>query len=210
MQPLDYAVAKQSDSDDIIRLLSQAFSESEPPAVAMGLSFDEMKQFLQFIVPNVIPEDLTVIARGKDTGKLVGVMLSEDFASPPALDLGQISSKLLPILSLLEILDEQLRRGRSISAGQFLHLFMLGVDSQFAGRGVGQRVVRVCVDNASQKGYRTALTEATGRVSQHIFRKIGFMDYFSVSYRDFVYKDKIVFASIHNHERAILMQKSLV
>ena len=210
MQLVDYVVAKPSDSDDIIRLLARVFSESEPPAVAMGLSFDDMKQFLQFVVPSVIPDGLTVISRSNDTGKLAGVMLSDDFASPPALDLGQINSKLRPILSMLEILDEQFRTGRSISAGECLHLFMLGVDGQFAGCGVGQGLVQACVDNGYRKGYRTALTEATGRVSQHIFRKNGFVDRFSVSYQDFVYEDKVAFASIREHEKAILMEKSLV
>ncbi|MGA8877378.1 MAG: GNAT family N-acetyltransferase [Candidatus Korobacteraceae bacterium] len=210
MQPLDYAIARLSDSDDIARLLAQVFSESDPPAVAMALSFEEMEQFLQVVVPNVIPDGLTVIARSKDTGKVAGAMLSDDFASPPAADPGQISSKLLPILSMLDSLDEQFRRGKTIARGQYLHLFMLGVDSQFAGRGVGQGVVESSIENAVQMGYRIALTEATGRVSQHIFRKNGFVERFSMSYQDFIYENKKVFASIQDHDQAILMERVLV
>ncbi len=210
MHPVDYAIAKTSDAEDVIRLLAQRFSESDPPAVAMGLSFDDMKQFLQSVVPSVIPDGLTVIARNRDSGKLAGVMLSDDFASPPAPDLGRISSKLLPIISMLETLDEQFRSGKNIVPGHFVHLFMLGVDGQFAGRGVGQGLVQTCVDNGSRKGYRTALTEATGLVSQHIFRKNGFVDRFSASYGDFVYENKVVFASIREHAKAILMERALV
>jgi ribosomal protein S18 acetylase RimI-like enzyme len=206
---MDYDVAKPSDLDDIVRLLAQVFSESEPPAVAMALSFGDMKHFLQLVVPRVILYGLTVTSRSKDTGKLAGVLLTDDFASPPALDLRQISPKFLPILSMLEILDEQFRRGRTVSPGEYLHLFMLAVDGQFAGRGIGQGLIKGCVDIGLQKGYRMALTEATGRVSQHIFRKNGFADRFSVSYRDFVYENKVVFASIREHEKAILMDKSL-
>jgi len=210
MQRLDYAVAKLADSDDVIHLLAQVFSDADPPAVAMGLTFAEMRHFLQLVVPNVITDDLTIVARSKDAGRLAGVMLSDDFASPLDLELDQISAKLLPILSMLETLDEQFRRGKTISAGQYLHLFMLGVDSQFAGRGVGQGVVQACIENASQKGYRLALTEATGRVSQHIFRKNGFVDRFSVSYQNFIYENQRVFASIHEHDKAILMERALV
>jgi hypothetical protein len=43
-----------------------------------------------------------------------------------------------------------------------------------------------------------------------VFRKQGFADRFRVSYRDFRYEDKVVFASIQEHENAILMDKSLV
>ncbi|MGA7460868.1 MAG: GNAT family N-acetyltransferase [Candidatus Korobacteraceae bacterium] len=210
MQPLDYAIARLSDSDDIARLLAQVFSESDPPAVAMALSFEEIEQFLRVVVPNVIADGLTVIARSKDTGKVAGAMLSDDFASPPAADPGQISSKLLPILSMLDSLDEQFRRGKTIARGQYLHLFMLGVDSQFAGRGVGQGVVESSIENAVQMGYRIALTEATGRVSQHIFRKNGFVERFSMSYQDFIYENKKVFASIQDHDQAILMERVLV
>jgi hypothetical protein len=55
-----------------------------------------------------------------------------------------------------------------------------------------------------------AVTEATGRVSQRVFRKQGFEERFKVSYQDFIYDDKVVFASIQAHENAILMDKSLV
>jgi len=138
------------------------------------------------------------------------VMLSDDFASPLDLDVRQISPKLLPILTMLEVLDEQFRRGRDISAGQFVHLFMLGVDSHFAGQGIAQGLVQACVDHGSQRGYRAALTEATGRVSQHIFRKNGFVERFRVCYPDFLYEGKAVFASIRGHEAALLMEQSLV
>jgi ribosomal protein S18 acetylase RimI-like enzyme len=208
--PVDYSVAKTSDAEEMVRLLAMVFSESEPPAVAMGLSFRDLEQFLQLLAPRAIADGLTVLARSGDTGKLAGVLLTDDFASPPALDLSQVSSKFLPILSMLETLDEQFRQGRTICAGEYLHLFMVAVDGQFAGRGIGHGLVKACLDNGLRKGYRKALTEATGRVSQHVFRKQGFADRFRVSYRDFRYEDKVVFASIQEHENAILMDKSLV
>jgi ribosomal protein S18 acetylase RimI-like enzyme len=208
-EPVDYDVAKPFDAEEIVRLLATVFSESEPPAVAMGLSFRDLEQFLQLFAPRAIADGLTVVARSRDTGKLAGVLLTDDFASPPALDLNQISTKFLPIFSMLETLDEQFRSGRTISAGEHLHLFMLGVDGQFAGRGIAQGLVKACLDNGFRKGYRMALTEATGRVSQRVFRKQGFVGRFSISYRDFMYENKVVFASIQGHENASLMCRSL-
>ncbi len=38
-EPVDYDVARPFDADGIVRLLATVFSESEPPAVAMGLFF---------------------------------------------------------------------------------------------------------------------------------------------------------------------------
>ena len=209
MPPFEPAVATASDTDEVVDLLATVFSESDPPAVAMGLSSAEMKLFLREVVPSVLPDGLTMIARCPETDRLAGVMLSDDFASLPALEPGHISPKLLPILSMLETLDEQFRRRKVIAHGQFLHLFMLGVGRQFAGRGVAQGVVQACLANASGKGYRTALTEATGRVSQHIFRKNGFTDRFRACYKDFLFEGQPVFALIREHEGAILMERML-
>lgn len=209
-EPVDYDVAKPCDAEAIVRLLATVFSESEPPAVAMGLSFQDLEQFLRLFAPRAIAGGLTLVARSRDKEKLAGVLLSDDFASPPALELNQISPRFLPIFSMLETLDEQFRKGTTILAGEYLHLFMLGVDGQFAGRGIGQGLVQACLENGLRKGYRMALTEATGRVSQRVFRKQGFVDRFSVSYRDFRYEDAFVFASIQGHENAVLMDRALV
>ena len=209
MQLINYDVAKPSDSNEIVRLLASVFSQSEPPAVAVGLSLADFEQFLQLALPSVIPNGLTVIARSASAGELAGVLFTDDFATPPALDLSRISPKFLPIFSMLETLDEQFRKGRAILPNHYLHLFMLAVEGRFAGQGIGQGLIRACIDNGSRKGYRAALTEATGKVSQHTFRKNGFADRFSVSYQNFLYENKAVFASIKEHEKAILMDRSV-
>ena len=206
---MEYSVAQPSDCDEIVRLLATVFSASDPPAVAMALSAADMEQFLRLVVPDVIPQGLTIVARSPATGKLAGALLTDDFASPPAPEFSQIHPKLVPILSLLEVLDAQFREGRTIMAGTCLHLFMLGVDEAFAGQGIGQGLVKACVENGLRRDYRSALTEATGKVSQHIFRKNGFAERCSVAYRDFLYDSRPVFASIRDHEKAILMDRSL-
>ncbi len=204
-----YAIAGSSDSDAIVHLLATVFSESEPPAVAMGLSFDDMEHFLRLVVPGILAQGLTPMSRDRDTGALAGVCLTDDFAMPPAVDLAAISPKFLPIFSMLEELDKSFRKQRTISPGECLHLFMLAVYPHFVGRGIARGLVQACVDNGIRKGYRLAITEATGKISQHVFRKSGFADRFSISYDDFIHEDEAVFASIAEHQRAILMDKVL-
>jgi len=210
MADVRYAVAQLSDSDEIVGLLAKTFSASEPPAVAMRLSCGEMKQFLRVIAPQIIPHQLTLLARAGASNQPAGVLLTDDFASPPALNAAQISPKFLPIFSMLQRLDDDFRAATPALPGTHLHLFMLAVSAQFAGCGVAQGLVKACLENGIRRGYRTALTEATGKISQHVFRKNGFADRCSIPYAEFAYEGRPVFASLREHERAILMDRSLV
>ncbi len=98
-------------------------------------------------------------------------------------------------------------RARVIEPGEYLHLFMLGVDARFAGQGIAQRLVQTSLENGRRKGYHWALTEATGTVSQRVFGKLGFVERFRVSYRDYQYNGDAVFAAIQGHEGAALMDR---
>jgi len=60
----------------------------------------------------------------------------------------------------------------------------------------------------SRAGHRTETRSATRRVSQHIFRKCGFVECFRVSYPEFLYEGKAVFASIRGHDAAMLMTRA--
>lgn len=210
MPIVDSDVASSTDANEIIRLLASVFSASEPPALAMGLSCADLEEFLRIIVPQIISCDLTIVARDRETQALAGVALTDDFASPPAFDSGQISPKFLPIFAMLDSLDARFRGEIPISLGECIHLFMLAVEGNFAGRGIGGALVRVCLENARQKGYRVACTEATGKISQHIFRKNGFTDRFAIAYADFLHDGRAPFSSIHQHGAAILLSRSIL
>ena len=60
--------------------------------------------------------------------------------------------------------------------GQCLHLFMLAEDTHFVGQGIAQQLVAAWLLDGHQKGYTHAVTEATGVVSQRVFRKLEFTD----------------------------------
>ncbi len=204
---LSYGLLETSDAAAMVRLLATAFSAAEPPAVAMGLSCDELARFVGFLAPRAVDDGLTVVAR--HGSEVVGVVLTDDFAAPSPIDLQLISKKFLPILAMLDTLDAQYRRGRATVPGECLHLFMLAVDARLAGQGVAQGLVQACIDNGRKKGYRRAMTEATGAVSQRVFRKLGFEERYRVAYQGFRYQGESVFASITAHNGAALMERPL-
>ncbi len=197
------------DTNAVVQLLAKVFSASEPPAVAMRLTPADLERFVGLLCPKAAADGLTIVARDLDSRQIAGVLLTDDFAVPPAPAPGEFSDKFLPILAMLDSLDEQYRQSRAIVAGQYLHLFMLAVDEGFAGQGIAQQLVAACLSNGRHKGFTHAVTEATGVVSQHVFRKLGFTDRLRVSYRDFTYQGRRVFASIRDHEAAILMDRAI-
>lgn len=204
-----YSVYTAPDSDEMVRLLGEVFAQRDPPAVAAGLTASEFEAFVRLFCPKAEAEGLTIIARSGETGEMIGALLTEDSGSEPPRGLDQLSAKFDPIFDILGQLDTTYRGGRSVRAGESLHLFLLGVAKRFAGQGVAQQLVDRCVANGLRKGYRVAVTEATNRTSQHIFRKQGFVERVRLSYRDHRFDGEAVFVSIAEQGGPILMDKLL-
>jgi ribosomal protein S18 acetylase RimI-like enzyme len=91
-----------------------------------------------------------------------------------------------------------------------LHLFLLGVDQGSTGNRVAQKLVMACLENGRRRGYRLAVTEATNKISQHIFRKQGFVEREWRSYRDYRYEGQATFMSIADQGGPVLMDKVLI
>ena len=122
----------------------------------------------------------------------------------------QLSDKFNPIFDILGELDSANLGEDSVEFGESIHVFLLGVDGRMAGRGVAQQLIKFCLDNGSQKGYKKAVTEATNKVSQHIFHKHGFAESASVSYKSHRFNGQAIFASIADQGGPKLMTLSLV
>jgi ribosomal protein S18 acetylase RimI-like enzyme len=198
-----------SDLDEMVRLLAQVFTERDPPAVAVGLVPAEFDRLVRLFGPRAATEGLTVVARSVDTGEMVGALFTEDSATPMPTGTENLSPKFEPIFDILGELDAEYRQGRESRPGARLHLFLLGVARSFGGRGIAQRLVRECLANGVRHGYRVAVTEATNPVSQHVFRKLGFVERVRRSYRDHRYNGHAVFASIETYGGPILMDTEI-
>jgi ribosomal protein S18 acetylase RimI-like enzyme len=205
-----FGVAEQSDLEDMTRLLGAVFSRHDPPAVATGLTPAEFEDFVALLCPGVAAAGLTIVGRSTESGELVGALLTEDSASPPPSGLDRLSKKFDPIFDILGQLDTDYRQGKPVVTGESLHLFLLGVAETFSGRGVAQQLVTSCLANGIRRGYRTAVTEATNSVSQHIFRKQGFVDRAQRTYRDHRYEGRAFFAAVDGQVGPILMDRPLV
>ena len=95
--PIEYGVYAASDADAMARLLGDVFSRRDPPAIAAGLTATEFETFVRLFCPKAAAEGLTIVARLRDTGELVGALLTEDCASELPDGIDQLSAKFDPI-----------------------------------------------------------------------------------------------------------------
>jgi GNAT superfamily N-acetyltransferase len=206
---IDYGVYSPRDAVEMARLLGEVFSRRDPPAVAAGLAPSEFEAFVRLFCPRATEQGLTIVARRAGTGELVGALLTEDSALPMPDGMERLSPRFDPVFDILGQLDAEYRTHRDVREGEALHLFLVGVAESVAGQGVAQRLVTSCLDNGVRRGYRLAVTEATNKTSQHIFRERGFIERVRRSYADHRFDGQAVFASIADHGGPILMDKRL-
>ena len=204
-----YSVCDPADVPELRRMLALTFTESDPMPVAVGLDPDGFEAFVALVVGPESTRGLTVVARDLASGVLAGALLNEDAATPPPEGLATLSHKYDPIFDLLDQLDAQVAEPPITEPGSVLHLFLLGVDPRFAGRGIAQRLVQASLAHGSALGYGTAIAEATNRTSQHIFRKAGFRTRAQASYADYRRDGVAVFSSISEHGGPAAMVREL-
>jgi hypothetical protein len=107
--------------------------------------------------------------------------------------------------------QESLHRACSGGCGSWPFRRLWHLAHQNKGRNVAHNLIQSCLENGIRKGYHTTVAEATGVISQHIFRNnFGFVDRLEIPYKTFVYQGRRVFESIEEHTGAILMDKTLV
>src|SRR5262245_50716230 len=203
-----FNVFTAADEEETVRLLSKVFADRDPPAVAVGLTAAEFEPLVRLFCPKATAEGLTVVARSTETGEMIGALLTEDATSPPPPGVESLSLKFDPIFDILGELDAEYKSTDLPNPGEALHLFLLGVDEHFTGHGIAQQLVAASVANGARHGYRRAITEATNKTSQHVFRKQGFVDRVQRSYADHMFDGRNWFASITDHGGPILMDKT--
>ena len=204
-----YSIVGQPDAEAMANLLADTFSKGEPMAVAVGVPCDQLARLVAVLTPKAISEQLSIIARDTATGHLLGALLADDFGTAPPEGLDHAAPGFAPVAALLDGLDDRYRAATSVRPGTHAHIFMVGVSEAAAGRGVARKLIEVCLDNATRLEYGTALTEATGSASQHIFRKLGFTELLTASYQDFLFNGAPVFSSIQGVAGTLLMARTL-
>ena len=206
---VQYELFNIGELHEVAAMTAETFARYEPVTSSLGISLEDFSDFVRLLGPKVEQEELTVIARNQDTNQIIGAMVTDDFAIEPPEEMRRLGDNFEPLWAVLDELDTQYKEGRILPKGEYLHFFLLAVDHRQSGKNVAKNLVQTCLENGIRKGYKTGVVEATGVVSQHIFRKFGFADCFETPYKTFAFQGKRVFESIKDHHGLILMDKAL-
>lgn len=203
-----YEVFRENDMEQTIACIIETFSRKEPMVIALGIIPDENLFFVKIVCEKAVKDGLSIVAKDKVTGKVIGFCLSEDLESEPPEGFDKINMKIHPILELLTRLDEEYKKSRKVIKGKFFHLYMVGVSEPFEKQNIGTTLLDENLKLAKLKNFSVAIAEATGSVSQHIIRyKLEFNEMFAIDYKSFKYKGKNVFKNIENSPSCILLEK---
>ena len=195
---------------EVAMMTAEAFARYDPLTSSLAVSLDDFAEFVRLRWrPKGDHDELTVIARNQDTHQIIGAMVTDDFAIEPPEKIRRLGDNFEPLWAILDELDAHYLQGRILPRGEYLHLLLLAVDHRHTGKNVAKNLVQTCLENGVRKGYKTGVVEATGVVSQHIFRQSGFADCFEIPYKNFTFQGKRVFESINDHHGIILMDKVL-
>lgn len=209
IEGVQYELFDINDLDEMSVMAAEIFTRYEPVTSSLGISFDAFANFIRLQGSKLEQEELTVIARHQKTKQIIGAMVADDFSIEPPEEMRHLGDNFDPLWAVLDELDSQYKHGRVLPKGDYLHLLLLAVDPQQSGKNIAKNLVQTCLENGIKKGYKTGIVEATGVVSQHIFRKFGFVDCFEAPYKKFTFQGKPVFESIKNHHSIILMDKTI-
>jgi hypothetical protein len=206
---VQYELLDKTELNEMAVMAGEAFACYEPVTTALGIPSEDFADFVRLLGPKMVQEELTVIARNQETKQIIGAMITDDFAIEPPEEILHLGYKFEPMWTVLDELDSRYKQKRNLTKGEYLHFFLLAVDHRQTGKNVARNLVQTCLENGIEKGYKTGVVEATGVVSQHIFREFGFVDRFEVLYKNFMFQGKQVFGSIEEHSGIILMDKAL-
>ena len=206
-----YSIATEKFGDAIVGVLSESFSR-EPMTAVLGISASDLAPLIAGFMPECTTNHLSVIALPvEDPDTVAGVFICRDFKSPMHETTSEDSAWFNPIGAALMTVDEAYEAQRpGLTLGDAVDLWMVAVPpgGRFAKRGIAGTLFRVSADLARSRGFKRCVTECTGYYSQTAARKAGFQERARLSYRDFRFEGRAVFAGIQPpHTHVILFER---
>jgi len=205
-----YAMLEARDLTQVADLVARCATDgSEPASLALGLTPEDFKPFVDALLPKFLSEGLSIVARDTQSGEIAGVQLNDEMGFDLLPDeLAQLEWT-APMYALATEMYGRYFQGGLPEPKSSVHLFIIAVSGLYREKGVGKQLLDLSLEQARARGYRRAVVEASGLISQHILRKAGFINRVEIPYATFEYEGKRPFENTGDHPSMILMDRDL-
>lgn len=205
-----YDVLDEQSVTQAIHCLITTFPDNEPMTKSLGISQDAFQDLAEIFVRKTAIDGLSIAAKDRWTGKLLGCQISEDFEGEPPGGLEHLHSDFNPILALLNTLDSHYKSSHLIFPNELLHEFMMGVYPEHKGRNIGYNLLKASHILGRMKGFKGAIAEVTGPISQRIFvDKHHYQVLKEIKYHQFKFHGNACFKGIGEYAACQLVYKDL-
>jgi ribosomal protein S18 acetylase RimI-like enzyme len=205
---IKYRIIQAGDFQQTVDLCSQIFTKYEPITKSLNINYQEFRQIAEPYCIKAIEDRLSIVATDSN-GQIVGFTISEHLMSQPPY-LKDISYKFEPIQALSYDLKYSYSRSQYyLKLFQTLHILMVGVKEEYKNQKIAKTLIKENLKLAKINNFSVAIAEATGLISQNIFRSLGFKEEVIFLYNSYIFRGEEKFSSIKESVGCALMSYSI-
>ena len=201
-----YEMFQEKDLEETTKLFSEVFPRGETTVKYLNITPKQYYLIADLYCKKAIKEGLSMVARDKNTGKIVGFLLNEDFDSPKPEGIENIEPIVAMDMSLIDDLEAELKANKKEGEKRF-HLFLGGTEVGYEKRHILSTLIDESIKLAKDKNFTSIVAEPTGFATQHIIKKLGFEQRNFIEYKKFQFQGKFIFENMEGPEGIILMEK---
>jgi hypothetical protein len=173
---------------------SQMFADHEPPSIALGITNDEFTEIFRDVMEKSVISGFSYAHETDDGTSMVLNIPYDQFVEVEY----NVLSKIEPLFVLLGAL-------RYKPTERCLYVFSIASD----GKGLGSYILQHTILEARKNGFKSILADCTNSVSQHIFRKHGFLKREEITYGGFEHNGVRSFKNVINTKSVQRMELML-
>lgn len=152
----------------------------EPMIKALGFSRETFGEFILHYMEETGHAGLNVVAIDRETGKVIGALVSENFN--PNEEIPTFGGELAPLNVLYDFLIKldagfiekaESNLERKVELNDYVHLFLMGIKTEHSKRIIAADLIEFLAKISEEKGYKGIFAEATSPKSQSVFRDLG-------------------------------------
>jgi len=185
---LVFSPLRESEADEAARIYRDVFLADEPTSQARAPDPARLLNYAGQYTRFLAGKNLSFVARDPETHEIAGFIFCIDITETP----GSAGDRVMPlhedfreVMIMIKELEDRYINPSETARGTMLHIFQIGVDRKYRGRGCAQGLIRRALANARERGFQRALADCTSLASRRTFEQSGFHEVGFSSYESF-------------------------